>query len=169
MESQAVRQLAEIWERCRPSGGVPSYEALEREPEFTALAPNCSVLEVRSTSTLLVVRCGPATADYVGFDMTGRDLINITPQDYRALRFQRYRRVAEIPCGMQFMEASPIHGLLLPVRYQEAEGRHILGLYCFSPEETGPVTQISGRVVYLDLGFGLPSRIDDPVAHWPEV
>jgi hypothetical protein len=119
----------------------------------------------------------------MGVELTGRDLLDFTPESARSSRRRRFENVAYWPCGVQTrIPMVSGHGLtyvvvgvLLPVIHRNLRVPMVICLQAGEDRETlgrdaGP-SEIRAPMVaaYFDIGAGLPECQTDPEALWPAV
>lgn len=85
-------ELARYWLSEWKDGAPPSREAIKPR-DVKNLLPGIAVIEMRRDGTVMCRLAGSAIAMGLGIDPTGKDLIAITPPEFRAARLARYNKV----------------------------------------------------------------------------
>jgi hypothetical protein len=87
-------QLALHWLSLWVDGAPPPRDAIKPR-DVKNLLPGIAILEMRPDRSVLCRLSGSALAMGLGVDPTGKDVIAITPPEYRAARLARYQRVLD--------------------------------------------------------------------------
>jgi hypothetical protein len=139
------------------------------------------MVDVASPIALPIRYAGGAARDYVGFEATGMDLLDLTESASRELRFTRFQRQVSHPCGSQAL--TPLRtsrgamvlndAIWLPYRRRSSGDVVLIGylglrLQRLSEGNVDPVMPLAQRFAYVDLGHGLPDPSLDPSAEWPQ-
>jgi hypothetical protein len=123
--------LARYW-LSRWSNSAPPVRAEIKPRDVKSHLPGIAILELHDEAVMCRL-AGSALAMGLGIDPTGRDLIAITPPEFRDARMSRYRRVADgavsrcvKPHRTRFGATIMIEDLLLPLGSGEDRVRQIL-------------------------------------------
>lgn len=87
-------QLARHWLSLWKDGAPPPRDAIKPR-DVKNLLPGIAILEMRADRSVLCRLSGSALAMGLGTDPTGKDVIAITPPEFRAARLARYQRVLD--------------------------------------------------------------------------
>jgi hypothetical protein len=87
-------QLARYWLSLWKDGLPPPRDAIKPR-DVKSLLPGIAIMEMRGDRSVICRLAGSALAMGLGVDPTGKDVIAITPPEYRAARFARYQRVLD--------------------------------------------------------------------------
>lgn len=90
MNLQLARHWLSLWKNSEP----PPRDAIKPR-DVKNLLPGIAILEMRSDGSVICRLAGSAIAMGLGVDPTGKDVIAITPPEYRAIRLSRYQRVLD--------------------------------------------------------------------------
>ncbi|HSM96081.1 MAG TPA: PAS domain-containing protein [Rhizomicrobium sp.] len=85
-------ELARYWLSEWKDGAPPPREAIKPRNVKRHL-PGIAVLEMRGDGSMTCRLAGSAIAMGLGIDPTGKDLIALTPPEFRAARLARYNKV----------------------------------------------------------------------------
>jgi hypothetical protein len=167
------------WARVGGAAELPVWDAVDAMRAIPKLIPWMVMLEVRTPPELRLRVAGSAMGDFVGMELTGRDLLELTSPELRALRHGHMAAIVGTPCGAQ--ATFKVRGrsglvasgemLILPARNRGSGEVVALMLVAFNAErevgaDTDPVFPMADKVAYIDLGFGLPPRDDKPNVVW---
>ena len=87
-------QLARYW-LSQWENGAPPLRGAIKPRQVKRLLPGIAILEMRSDRSVICRLAGSALAMGVGIDPTGKDVIALTPPEFRAARLARYCRVLD--------------------------------------------------------------------------
>ena len=90
MNLQIARHWLSLWK-----DGVPPARADIKPRDVKNLLPGIAILEMRGDRSVICRLAGSAIAMGLGIDPTGKDVIAITPPEFRAIRMARYQRVID--------------------------------------------------------------------------
>ncbi len=162
--------LLTAWQKWRRGNPLPLVSEVRAEDLGPALA-STSILEIHDPGKIVYRLFASLHADVIGRDLTGENLIEMTPPADREVRKQRMLAMVKQPCGgMPAMDLTRPSGtkvhiqvLILPVRpNDEAQPMRLyLALDLLGetiPGDDGEIETIpiTGQVGPIDLGFGLP-------------
>lgn len=177
----AISAFLDHWTRVRGTADLPVWDAVEAMRAIPRLIPWISLFEVRTPPALHLRVAGSAMGEFVGMEMTGRDLLDVTPPELRALRYAHMAAIVGTPCGGQATfkmrgRSGLVAGgelLVLPARHRGSGAVVGVMLVTLNSEreagaDTDPTFPMADKVGYVDIGFGLPPRDDKPNVVWPE-
>jgi hypothetical protein len=163
------------WRELPKKDHVPDWDIIPAAKRFPRLVQHLFLVEVRDGPALPIRLAGSAFRDRFGVELTGRDLLDMTLEAQRPLRYARYRAVVDWPCGIQnFGRVTGPSGvpvtygsLLLPVRRAGSDQRLALGLLVETPgarpSERAPTNvPLPERTVFVDIGAGVPDFDPQP-------
>jgi len=93
-----IGQLLDYWQGLRKGALMPT-RADFRPQEIRRLLPHIVLLERRGPESLIIRLAGTRIYDLFGRDVTGMNLIEITPPEFRATRMSRLSAIIDHPCG----------------------------------------------------------------------
>jgi hypothetical protein len=173
---EACQLLYEHWSEIRGDALLPSRAGID-PGRLRSILPYLQIVEVVSPSLIRCTLSGTALRDIFGFELTGRNLIDLTPPEQRRQRGWRYWIGAAQPCGclfggkLRFLSGAlaPYLGLVLPLRPSQ-EGGAMLAISAIAlvadrgwiNERSQPELNLAGYVSFLDIGAGMPDRTDPP-------
>jgi hypothetical protein len=124
--------LARYW-LSRWKNGAPPLRADIAPRDVKKQLPGIAILEWHSDGAVMCRLAGSALVMGLGIDITGMDMIAITPPEFREVRMARYRRVANgavsrcaKPHRTRFGATVTIEDILLPLESNEGGSRQIL-------------------------------------------
>jgi hypothetical protein len=172
----AFRLFLDFWNGLPRDGAIPEFDPLRAMRRIPKLIPHLSLLEVRTPAAIVFRVASSAVRAHMGHEMTGRDLLSVTPADLRSVRYGRYRNVVDRPCGLLAHDRdahrwgyfTQIDTLLLPVRRQGHDAAMLLAFTTdggvLAAEQTdGWDVPLPTETDYVDLGFGVPAAEPEPV------
>ncbi|HVJ53796.1 MAG TPA: PAS domain-containing protein [Aliidongia sp.] len=128
--------------------------------------------EVRGPDEIMVRVCGTQLSEYLGFELTGRDLLALTPPADRPIRRYRFREMAGRPCGAVFQHHHvmpsgrlyPSEVIMLPIDPDDPAKPRLLmhnfaplrGQFTSKAVPDGQAVPLSHDFRFLDIGFGIP-------------
>jgi hypothetical protein len=89
------------WLRWRGTRPLPVRSTLDLG-DVKPLLSLVMLTEVRSPDEILVRVAGTQLGEYLGFEMTGQNLLKLTPPADRPIRRYRFAQLAGMPCGALF-------------------------------------------------------------------
>ena len=173
---EACRSLYEHWTEIRGDALVAPRAGID-PGRLRSILPYLQIVEVASPSLIRCKLSGTALRDLFGFDLTGRNLIDLTPPDQRRRRGWRYWIGTTQPCGclfggkLRFLSGAlaPYLGLVLPLRPSQEDGPMLaisaialIRDYGWINERSQPELNLAEYVSFLDIGAGVPDRTDPP-------
>lgn len=172
-----VEQLARYWESLRGDDLVPEWDVVKAGRAVPRLLPHMNLVQVVVPPCLLIRLAGTALREFHGFQVTGRDMLDLTPQHQRAARYMRYFRIVNHPCGlntravMKSKRGVPFdfQQLLLPVRRAGHDRPMILSLWILHGAEPSRdhsfnvgEPPLAHEADFIDIGAGSPNIADTP-------
>jgi hypothetical protein len=168
-------ELVELWDywRALPRDGlVPDWDIVPAARRLTRIMPYLSLIEVRPPSSLVFRVAGTALCERFGMELTGRDVMDITPVAHRARRYGRYHAVASRPCVLQNRggltggsgTTVPYESLFLPVLRAGHDLPVVLGALIEHRPRNAPADPIAAipipdETAFIDIGAGIPSVV----------
>jgi hypothetical protein len=168
-------ELVELWEywRALPREGlVPDWDIVPAGRRLARLMPYLSLIEVRPPSSLVFRVAGTALCERFGMELTGRDVMEITPAEQRARRYGRYYAVATRPCVLQNRggltggsgTVVAYESLFLPVRRAGQDLPVVLGALIehrlrHVPADPIAAIPIPDETAFIDIGAGIPAQV----------
>jgi PAS domain len=173
---EACQVLYEHWSEIRGDALVPPRAAID-PARLRSILPYLQIVEVVRPSLIRCKLSGTALRDLFGFELTGRNMIDLTPPDQRRRRGWRYSVGALQPCGclfggkLRFLSGAlaPYLGLVLPLRPSQKDGS-MLAISAIAlirgqgwiNDRSEPALNLAEYVSFLDIGAGVPDRTDPP-------
>jgi hypothetical protein len=162
--------LLTAWLNWRRHDLVPKLSDVIAEDLGGAIS-GVSILEVHGPDQVVYRLFASLHADVIGRDLTGENLIDLTPVADRKIRMQRIFAMASHPCGgmpsMKLTRPSgievPIQVLILPVR-PNIDGKPIrlymaidvIGEKARKDGTSVTAIPITDEIRPIDIGFGIP-------------
>jgi hypothetical protein len=164
----------EAWRGWRHNSAVPGEKDVIAE-DFGSAFGSVSVLEARAQDSIIYRLCGSLHSHIAGIDLTGMNVVDLTPKKARDMRMHQMWHTATMPCGTFFVIAfsresgfqTLVRGLALPVAPKTASGPMLLFVAVDDMNRTlrPPVKPIdlippAHETAFIDLGFGTPQYYD---------
>jgi hypothetical protein len=173
LETQSARDFAAYWLSRR--GGLFMPRRRDIDPsEIRNLLPSICVIEVVSPEAAVFRLAGTAHRETMGFEPTGRNIVDLVETEHRPIRAWRFWQSATQPCGQRAVIKArfgsgiedEIEFLLLPVHVDDPRQRPLLfgiiaslkgrqWLNSSNAEQIAAPTRFS----FLDLGAGIPDCV----------
>jgi len=174
LETQSARDFATYWLSRR--GGLFMPRRRDIDPsEIRALLPEMCVLDVVSPEATVFRLAGTAHRERMGFEPTGRNIVDLVESDHRPVRAWRFWMSATQPCGQSAVLKTRFGSgledesefVLLPVRVDDPRERPLLIGVMASVHgrqwlnKSDGVARIAApqRFCFLDIGAGIPDCI----------
>lgn len=143
-----------------------------------AILPQVSILEIGTPDLMVFRLAGTGHRDIFGFELTGQNIIDISPDNLRRRRSYRMYSVATQPCGYHLEIGLPysrgitdtFESLALPLE-ADVPGRpcmliavieSILGRQWQNRAAPAVIDATSDFFDYVDIGAGIPRSKDPP-------
>lgn len=179
----ANRDFVTAWLRWRGPRSVPRRGDLDLV-SIRRLMPMLLLTEVIAPDQVPVRVAGTRLRDYLGFEITGANYIELAPPEQRAIRGYRTWRIAMKPCGSRLIyhhrfasgRVMTAEVVSLPLDTEQPTGQrlmlaHIAPLQAAEPipdRPASPYVELAASFAYLDIGHGVPER-DLPPVELPRV
>ncbi len=166
-------RLTSYWRglQAQAGGAVPSRVQFN-PADVKRLLPFIFILERKGPGVMHVRLCGTALDDLSGFTITGRNYLDVCPDEHRQLYETLTHVVLAVPCGMKLdREVTyengrmlPLTSLLLPLADSSGLARYVIGM--MKPARVlQKIDLYNGKaqkaelhnVTYIDIGCGLPA------------
>jgi hypothetical protein len=173
LETQSARDFAAYWLSRR--GGLFMPRRRDIDPsEIRNLLPWISLIEVLNPETAVVRLAGTAHRETLGFEPTGRNLVDLADPAHRPIRGWRFWAAATQPCGQSAIIqarfssgiSDEIELVLLPVRVDDPRERPLLfgvmasiGQRQWLNAKSAERIAAPDRFGFLDIGAGVPNRV----------
>lgn len=174
LETPAARDFAAYWLSRR--GGLFMPRRRDIDPsEIRNLLPSICVLDVISPEAAVFRLAGTAHRETMGFEPTGRNIVDLVETDHRPVRAWRFWMSATQPCGQsvtlktKFSSGGEdeVEFLLLPVRVDDPRQRPVLigvmasihGRQWLNSGDGVERIAAPSRFRFLDIGAGIPDCI----------
>ncbi len=174
LETSTARDFAAYWLSRR--GGLFMPRRRDIDPsEIRNLLPSICVLDVVSPEATVFRLAGTAHRETMGFEPTGRNIVDLVESEHRPVRAWRFWMSATQPCGQSAVLKTrfgsgvedEIEFLLLPARVDDARQRPLLIGVMASINgrqwlnTAGAAERIAApvRFHFLDIGAGIPDCI----------
>lgn len=167
-------RLTSYWRglQARAGGAMPTRVQFN-PADVTRLLPFIFILERKGPGVINVRLCGTALDDLSGVAITGRNYLDVCPDEHRQIYETLTHLILAVPCGMKFdrevtYENSRIlslTSLVLPLADSNGLARYVIGM--MKPARVLKITDLyNGKalkaelrnVTYIDIGFGLPAE-----------
>lgn len=174
--ASTTRCLFEYWCSLREQDIVPNRSDL-RPAAMLPLLPNLMILEYRTPGTLIYRLAGTASAEKLGIDFTGSNLLDhIAPRQRREAEF-RMNVLRTQPCGLIAHEAlrsrhqTPFVAevIFLPLRDRHGEITQLIGSSCTIEQgDKGAMAGTEEAMItvaadFLDIGASMPQFVSSDV------
>jgi hypothetical protein len=162
--------LLRAWQGWRGGDPVPRIDHVVAE-DLGASLGHVSILDAYGPDEMVFRLFATAHAALINRDLTGENLVAITPYPQRAIRARRMWNLVTVPCGIVVSidiagsgaAKTPMTSLLLPI----APSRPEQPMRLFTSVDTGKrrvdpphqpaiTVPLSWHNRYIDLGFGTP-------------
>jgi hypothetical protein len=160
------------WLRWRGTRPLPVRSTLDLG-DVKPLLSLVMLTEVRSPDEILVRVAGTQLGEYLGFEMTGQNLLKLTPPADRPIRRYRFAQLAGMPCGALFEHHHIMPSgrnlvsevMILPIDPDDPAKPRVL-MHHFAPmrgqhksgaKPEGQEIPLSREFRFLDVGFGVPA------------
>ncbi|HVJ51911.1 MAG TPA: PAS domain-containing protein [Aliidongia sp.] len=168
--------LLTYWDGLRGDRIRP--ERREIDPgAIKSILPFIYILEAASHGEVRFRLAGTALRDLFGFELSGRNHIELAPPAHRRLRSYRMWTHMHHPCGACYSRRVPFstgirefcHGILLPLASDHADGPPLA--IAIEVPEAGPrwlnpaasaLLQAVEDFAYFDIGAGVPDKAEPP-------
>ena len=173
LETQPARDFASYWLSRR--GGLFMPRRRDIDPsEIRGLLPSICLIEVVSPETAVFRLAGTAHRETMGFEPTGRNIVDLVETAHRPIRAWRFWNSATQPCGQSAVIRArfssgledEIEFVLLPVHVDDPRARPLLCGVMASVGgrhwlNTKSAEQIAAphRFRFLDIGAGVPDCV----------
>ena len=162
-------EFQDAWTSARGDAPCPSRQAIGLK-SFARFAPLMAVIEVDVRSRSLPFRlCGSGFFDLLGFDLTGRDYLDLVDPAIKENAFDSVVACLDTPCGLWQSTPTQVDGgdtlhfelTIFPISKTGTGPDHILVFVTREKRRDAAVPTIE-RVhhstvwQWIDLGFGLP-------------
>ncbi len=169
------KRFITAWLRWRGTRALPLRSALDLA-DVKPLLALVMLTEVRGPDEVLVRLAGSQLGEYLGYELTGRNLLAFTVPADRPLRSYRFLQMSGMPCGSVFEHQHvmpsgrvlPSEVVILPIDPDEPGKPRVL-MHSFAPLRArfkpgrGPDGQeipIGHLFRFLDVGFGMPESTE---------
>jgi len=174
LKSETCRTLLEAWLAARGDRLLPRRADLD-PVMLKSIMPNISIFEIREPGVVMVRLAGTHYREIFGFEPTGRNLIDLTPEQFRRVRAYRLRLAANWPCagrgeinvrfGSQTFDTFEF--LTLPLdadstRMLISATASVSGRRWQNAPSRDLIEASSEDSQYVDIGAGLPPAWDPP-------
>jgi hypothetical protein len=170
------RLLLDYWYEQRGSEPLPRRGQID-PARLQPILPFITISELVSRQIVRVRLAGTGMRDLLGFELTGRNYLDLTPPAQRRTRSWRIWSAACQPCGSRYsgtllystQASETYHGISLPVLSDQpdqpmqaisvllvAAGRRWYG------QSSDPAIGLSEDFGFIDVGYGVPGSIDPP-------
>ena len=176
-KTEACRVLLDAWLAWRGTHLLPHHDDID-PIGIGAILPQISILEVSTPDLMQFRLAGTGHRDIFGFELTGQNVLDITPPKLRGQRSHRLWAAATQPCGYHLeirltyshgiadtfeslalpLEAStPEQPCMLIAAIESVVGRHW---------QNGPAPAIIDASAdffhFVDIGAGTPQSMEPP-------
>jgi|HubBroStandDraft_1064217.scaffolds.fasta_scaffold01674_11 hypothetical protein len=173
---EACRVLFAYWNEIRERALVPYRSRLD-PLRLLAILPRIQIVELQSHGVIRCTLAGTGLRDLFGFDLTGHNMIQLTPPAGRATRSYRHWAAVAQPCGSVFAAAirfpsgarAPVGGVALPLLPDREGGSPLVVLAIALVADRGWINErrpgflgLPARYAFIDIGAGIPDRVDPP-------
>lgn len=162
--------LFQYWQSLPRSGGLPLYSDFDPAAARSWLA-DMTILSVNGPDEIRHRLVGTAIADRLGYDATGKNLLDFIDPSYRSQCARDMLEVVYRPCGWQvrYLTHYPsgriahVQSIYLPLQGPAGQPPRIVSVH--TPEDPERYARASAepsfaskiaRMVWIDLGFGVP-------------
>jgi len=162
------------WQKYRKdaSFNVPQKKSVSMQSLKGAL-PDILIAERIDPETIVVRLSGTRLDDMMGFVVSGKNLLDVVPQEQRNRINTTYNNISDFSCGFNISEDVSLSNgsnieldiLALPLTDTEGQNKFFLAGYHFTNKhffnpfaDTGVLAQNReiNQVGYIDLGYGIP-------------
>ncbi len=183
LKTEACRTLLAVWLAARGNRMVPRRAEVD-PAAFRSMLRHIGITVCSRPGLVEVRLAGTGYREIFGFELTGRNLIDLTPPPLQRLRAYRGYACALQPCGALFEIALPVSAkisdmfevLSLPIEANDNREsgmamwsiQSIRGQRWMNKSPSGIVEGPSDKFQFIDLGAGVPASIDPPEDfNWP--
>lgn len=172
--NDSLRRFIEAWLQWRGTAMLPRRAQLDLN-QIKAMLPMVMLFELRAPDDVRFRVAGTGIARHLGFDPTGRNYMELTPEGQWPVRRYRLDRMAGQPCGgamhhedEQDLRRVAIAMLTLPLLPDEPDGYPLLFTHVAPLEEMphpvdgtlARMTRLPDRFTFVDIGAGVPDAIE---------
>jgi len=164
-------KLLAAWNEARGEDLLPIRKDL-RPAAIASILTRTYILDYRSADAVIYTLVGSDISEELGYELTGRNLIELIAEEERPFRRARWKLMAETPCGLYGLArvptqrgvAVPFANICLPMRANGGGKLHFIGAVEEAPGlrpliELDPARQSFQQNVELaaiDIGSGAP-------------
>lgn len=164
--------LFQYWLSLPREEGLPSSSDFDPAAARSWLA-DMTILSVNSPTEILHRLVGTGIAERLGYDATGKNLLDFIDASYRQQCARDMHEVAWRPCGWQarYLTHYPsgrvanVQSIYLPLKGPAGQAPRIVSIhtpedpqrYARSSAEPSFASEIA-KMVWIDLGFGVPGQ-----------
>ena len=179
---ESIERMLAFWRRHRSASGVPAKRGLQLA-EIKSDLRYITVHERQSPENFVYRVHGSAVAAHASTDLTGTNLLDNTPQVWRASVLLVWNAILDQPCGVREQHTVldpvdgvvPRQGLHLPLAGDDGTALFIFSYYPpTSPRDDLPLHEMRQPdnirkpiavvdLAFIDLGAGLPAFADQAV------
>ncbi len=174
---QMNRHFIAAWLAWRGPGRLmPKRSAVELE-DVKGLLGRVILFELGGGDEILVRVAGSQLREHGNFEATGRNLRDLTPSEQWPVRRWRMNATATLPCGARMVsidtrtssgEEVAFETVTLPIEPDAPEKPRLLmsnvavlgGIYAPPAEDRPQLAWLPEEFRFLDLGAGIPDRIE---------
>jgi len=174
LKTEACARLLAYWDGLRGDRLLPTRREID-PAGLVAVLPYLSIVEIRDPDTMIYRLSGTALRAIMGIEATGRNMLDLAPQDKRLQRAYRNWTAATRPCATAYemnlaypSGAVYAHeGISLPVAAPQADQPALL-LRAFAPipgmiwYNHAEMPRAAGEYEFrfIDIGAGIAASID---------
>lgn len=170
-------EFARLWHGWRGDRLLPRRADIELDA-LRRMLPLVVMIEYRSPDEAIVRVAGSRLRDFLGYELTGANYIDLAPVEDRAVRSYRCWAVATRPCGSRLVYDHRLESgrvaqsevVSLPLDADQAGSprmtlANIAPLTPRDPNSEGPAgtqIEVATTFAFLDIGAGVPDRVFPP-------
>lgn len=176
LETNTCRTLLDAWLAWRGDRLLPRYSDLD-PASIRKILPYVTVFEIRARDVAVIRLTGSGLRDIVGFDATGREVVEMMPKVSRLRRAYRLFVPATHPCGYfgnsKFTYTDGVFDWFetigLPLEASESSGYSFI-VSTLESLRGRRWQRVAGSFIdnseneyrFLDIGAGTPASVDPP-------
>ncbi len=170
--TENCRILGAAWSGWRGDNMVPRRSDMQLQ-DIAKILPWVTLIEIFSETEIIFRLAGTMVHEIMGFELTGRNLFDLTAPEHRMARGIRTAQTAHQPCGALWIWNitfanrinRPVENLGLPLRPNE-DGRPAQMLNVFGMLDGSKLPQASRHLQqlasaeqhgFIDIGAGVPT------------
>ena len=170
-------EFARLWLGWRGDRLLPRRSDIELNA-LRRMLPLVLMMEYRSPDEAIIRVAGSRLRDFVGYELTGANYIELAPPEDRQVRRYRCWAIATRPCGSRLIydhrlesgRVAQAEVVSLPLDPDQAGGARmtLANIAPLAPRDpliegpAGPQLQVATTYAFLDIGAGVPDSIFPP-------